>query len=196
MSRSAESQTARYFEDIYRENPDPWGFATSDFERAKYEATLHALSKARYRRAFEIGCSIGVFTRMLAPRCDRLLAVDAAEAPLAEARRRSADAPQVEVRRMRLPDEFPDGAFDLVVVSEVLYYLNRADVEAVARRVVGALQPGGDAVLVHWTGPHALPQPLTGDEASEVFIAAAGPVLRRARQERAPLYRLDLLRRD
>ena len=194
MSRPTESHSAGYFEDIYRENPDPWGFATSGYERAKYKATLGALPKDRYGRAFEIGCSIGVFTRMLAERCDRLLAVDAAEAPLAEARRRSADTPQVEVRRMRLPDEFPDGAFDLVVVSEVLYYLNGQDVKAVARRVAEALLPGGEAVLVHWTGPHALPQPLSGDEASEVFIAAAG--LSVARQERAETYRLDVLWRE
>ena len=196
MNRPAESHPASYFEAIYRENLDPWGFATSTYERAKYEATLRALPKARYGRAFEIGCSIGVFTRMLAERCERLLAVDAAEAPLKEVRRRCADAPQVEVRRMRLPDEFPDGAFDLVVVSEVLYYLNRDDVEAVARRVADALVPGGDAVLVHWTGPHALPQPLSGDEASEAFIAAAAPGLSVARRERAEAYRLDLLRRE
>lgn len=195
MSRPTRSHPPSYFEAIYAENPDPWNFAASAYERGKYEATLDALTRASYRRAIEIGCSIGVFTAMLAPRCESLLAIDAAAAPLAEARRRCAAFPQVEIALMSVPGEFPEGAFDLVVVSEVLYYLARADVERLARRAVEALEPGGEIVLVHWTGPHALPQPLTGDEAADAFIEAARPRLAIARQERAPEYRLDLLRR-
>lgn len=193
MTRRAErSLGAGYFEAIYARDPDPWRFATSGYEREKYAATLAALPRPRYARAFEIGCSIGVLTAQLAARCDRLLAVDAAETPLAAARAGCAGLPGVEFRRMAVPGQWPEGRFDLILLSEVVYYLDAADGVRLARRVARSLAPGGEALLVHWTGE--TDYPLSGDAAAEGFITAAGlPVIR---QQRAERYRLDLLRRS
>ena len=114
-----------YFDDVYRANPDPWGFTTSPYESGKYAATLAALPRPRYANAFEAGCSIGVLTARLAPRCNRLLAIDVSEDALAQARARCAAFPHVRLERRLLPGEFPDadGPFDLILVSEVGYYL-------------------------------------------------------------------------
>ncbi|RAI56136.1 SAM-dependent methyltransferase [Roseicella frigidaeris] len=189
--RPARSLGPDYFESIYAADADPWRFASSEYERAKYAATLAALPRPHYGRAFEIGCSIGVLTAQLAARCDSLLAVDLAEAPLAAARARCAGLPNVAFRRMAVPGDWPDGAFDLILLSEVVYYLDMADLARLAGRVAAALAPGGEALLVHWTGE--TDYPLSGDAAAEGFIAAAGlPVIR---QQRAEAYRLDLLRR-
>ncbi|NOG73136.1 SAM-dependent methyltransferase [Roseicella sp. DB1501] len=189
--RPGQSLDVAYFDAIYAADADPWRFASSDYERAKYAATLAALPRPHYARAFEIGCSIGVLTAQLALRCDALLAVDLAEAPLAAARARCADVPQVTFRRMAVPGDWPEGGFDLILLSEVVYYLDAADLARLASRVAGALHPGGEALLVHWTGE--TDYPLSGDAAAEGFIAAAGlPVIR---QQRAEAYRLDLLRR-
>ena len=68
-----------YFEALYASDPDPWRFASSDYERDKYAATLAALPRQLYRSGLEVGCSIGVLTAMLASRCRRLLAVDVAD---------------------------------------------------------------------------------------------------------------------
>ncbi len=193
MDRPTQSRPARYFEEIYARDPDPWDFTTSAYERAKYEATVTALPKPRYARGFEVGCSIGVLTRMLAARCDELLSVDAAETPLREARKRCADLAEVRFARMRLPDEAPDAKFDLVVLSEVLYYCTREDIGRIARILEKALAPGGDIVLVHWTAPHD--QPLDGDDAAEAFITAARDFTRVLKQDRTPQYRLDVLQR-
>ena len=57
-----------HFEDLYRRSADPWGFASSGYEAAKYAATLAALPRDRYARGLEVGCSIGVFTAALAGR--------------------------------------------------------------------------------------------------------------------------------
>ena len=65
-----------HFEKLYERNPDPWRFASSDYERMKYAATLEALPKERYARALDVGCSIGVFTAALAQRCDHLLGIE------------------------------------------------------------------------------------------------------------------------
>ena len=87
------------FEARYAANPDPWDFETSAYEHEKYERTLAALGDRRYGRAFEAGCSIGVFTAMLAERCDDLLAVDIAQAAVDAARERLAAVNHVRIER-------------------------------------------------------------------------------------------------
>jgi predicted TPR repeat methyltransferase len=113
------------FEARYAVDPDPWDFETSAYEHEKYERTLAALGDRHYGRAFEAGCSIGVFTQMLADRCDDLLAVDIAQAAVDAARERLAACEHVRVERRTLPGEWPAGPFDLVVCSELLYYWDR-----------------------------------------------------------------------
>ena len=192
MSRHPRSLTPDYFEARYAADPDPWRFATSDYERKKYAATLAALPRDRYAAALEVGCSIGVLTRELAARCDALLALDVVPEVLDAARARCADRPGVTFARMTVPGDWPDGRFDLILFSEVLYYLDRADLARLAGRVQGALAPGGDCVLVHWLGE--TDYPLTGDEAAEGFIAQAAAFAGVIHRERTAEYRLDVLR--
>jgi SAM-dependent methyltransferase len=187
----AGSVSSDYFARAYAEDPDPWRFASSLYEAAKYQATLDALPRSRYARAFEVGCAIGVLTRRLADRADRLLAVDVAPAALAQARARLADRGHVEVRRMAVPGEWPGGRFDLVVVSEVGYYLGAPDLARLRERCADAVGPGGHLVLVHWTGETDYPQ--TGDAVHEAFRADGR--WRPARAARRPAYRLDVLER-
>ena len=178
-----------YFDGLYAADPDPWRFATSGYERDKYAATLAALAARRFANALEVGCSIGVLTRALAPQCRVLLALDVAEAALHQARARCADLAQVRFERRHVPQDWPDGSYDLILLSEIVYYLSETDVDALADRVRGAITPGGAVLLVHWLG--LTNYPLSGDVASERLIARLGfaPV----RQRREPEYRLDLL---
>ena len=194
-SRPAASLTPAYFNALYARDPDPWGFETKLYERDKYAATLAALPRPHYGDALEVGCSIGVLTRNLAPRCDRLLALDAADAALQRARQRSADCPGVTFHQACVPQEWPAGHFDLILLSEVLYYFVPADLSRLAERVVDALRPGADVVLVHWLPYTDSDYPLAGDEAVEHFLRAAGDALRPVSASRTELYRLDVLRR-
>ncbi len=185
-----------YFDDVYRANDDPWSFETSDYERRKYAATLAALSKQRYRSAFEIGCSIGVLTQQLADRCDQLLAVDASELPLAKARQRLANRPTVRLEQMAIPVDFPKGPFDLILVSEVGYYLSLDDLTIARQCMIDSLETGGDLLLVHWT-PFVHDYPLTGDAVHDFFSQAAESdgLLEHRLGQRADTYRLDLFRK-
>jgi len=197
LNQDKQSLPPSYFDDVYGANLDPWGFETSPYERDKYTATLAALPRTRYRRAFEIGCSIGVLTERLAPRCDSLLSVDVSAAALARARERCRDLPGVTFRLMRVPEEFPDGAFNLILVSEVGYYWSRDDLARARRLIVARLEHGGHLLLVHWT-PYVPDYPLTGDEVHDSFLAyaaQAGSGLRHLRGDRAAQYRLDLFER-
>lgn len=184
-----QSWPPEVFDRLYARDLDPWKF-DSPYEQQKYAATLAALPASRFASAFEIGCSVGVLTRQLALRCDALLAVDVADAALDVARRACAGLPQVRFRRMQIPGDWPEGEFDLILLSEVLYFLAPGDLARAASMTAASLRPGGAALLVNWTGPTN--SPCTGDEAATLFIAAA-PQLALTRQHREPQYRLDLL---
>ena len=181
-----------YFDEIYARNNDPWNFESKPYEHQKYAATLDHLPRERYQSALELGCSIGVFTAMLAPRCARLLALDVAEIPLQKARARCADFPHVEFRRATLPGEFPDGNFDLMVMSEVGYYFAMPDLRALQTRIRRALQPGGDLVLVHYL-PDVPDYPLSGDEVHDAFFGV--DELEHLSGFRSERYRFDAWRR-
>lgn len=141
----------KYFDEMYRDSDDPWGFTTRWYEERKYRLTLASLPKQRYRNAFEAGCSIGVFTELLADRCDRLLAVDLSERATAIAAGRLASvADRVQVQARDFVDDWPNGTFDLIVLSEVLYYLDPAQFETVLKRSLETLTDDGDLVAVHW----------------------------------------------
>ncbi|HEV7478829.1 MAG TPA: class I SAM-dependent methyltransferase [Roseiarcus sp.] len=193
MSGQRETLRPDYFDALYTADPDPWKFAASPYERDKYEITLEAMPKARYRSALEVGCSIGVLTRSLASRCGTLIAIDAAQAPLLEARRRCDDLPGVRFEHMFVPDQWPDGAFELILLSEVVYYLSRDDVGRLAARVSNSLAKGGSVILVHWTGP--TDYPLSGDEAAALFIERIGPGYVVNRADQYAEFRLDVLSR-
>ncbi len=183
----------RYFEALYAADADPWRFATSNYEKRKYARSMAALARARYGAGLEIGCSIGVMTRHLAQRCETLLAVDIAEAPLMAARRRCAGMPSVRFDRMKVPGDWPSGPFDLIVLSEVVYYLDEEDVAFLARRLEETLAGAGDVLMVHWTGP--TDYPLSGDRAAELLIERIASFAQVLTQERTQNFRLDLLRR-
>lgn len=192
MSRFTQSMPASYFDALYAGDADPWRFASSDYEREKYAATLDALPRPRYASALEIGCSIGVLTRQLAGRCDALLSLDIVERALDQARERCRDLPHVGFARMGVPGDWPEGRYDLILLSEVVYYLDREDVARLAARVAGALDDEADILMVHWLGPTNYS--LGGDEAAECFTAAAASFAHPQAQARTEHYRLDLLR--
>ena len=191
------SLSPAYFDDVYRAKADPWDFASSPYEAAKYRATLAALPKDVYQDGFEAGCSIGVLTEQLAARCTRLLAVDVNEVALAQARARCARLENVRLERCQLPGDFPAQDFDLIVLSEVGYYLAMNDLLDLRARCFSQLRPGGHLLLVHWTPP--VPDyPLTGDQVHETFLQAATgatPAWRQVAARREAQYRLDVLER-
>lgn len=185
------SLAPEYFDRLYTASADPWEFESNAYEAAKYAATLAALPCPVYARALELGCSIGVLTRQLAGRCQRLLATDVSAAALARARERCAGLGHVEFERRDLANSFPAGGFDLILVSEVGYYFSPADLEILRGNIAAALAPGGHLLLVHFTGETNYPQ--TADAVHACFLAWEGPAWQRASSHRADRYRLDLL---
>jgi trans-aconitate methyltransferase len=156
------------FESRYRADPDPWGYETSEYERDKYAATLAACGDGPFSDALELGASIGVFSELLAPRCERLTTIDAAPTAVAAARRRLAGARHVRVIEGRIPDAIPARRFDLVVASEILYYLSAGELDATLARLESCMAPGARLVAVHWR-PAGPERPLDAEFAHRVL---------------------------
>ena len=184
-----------HFEAFYARGPDPWHFATSPYEAAKYDATLSALPRDRYSKAFEVGCSVGVFTGKLAERCDELLAIEPVVEALEAARVLNAGRSWVRFSPAFIPANWPDERFDLVILSEVLDYLGGADLAQVAECLFHSVEPAGDVVLVHWVGKKGSPS-AKPTESSEILIEATKGFLRPLVQHRNADYRLDVLHRE
>ena len=188
----AESLSRKYFEDVYAAREDPWNFAASEYEKTKYQETLGTLDRERYGCALEIGCSIGVQTEMLAARCEHLTAIDISEQALEKARLRCRNLHNVQFFRMAVPDEYPEGTFELSILSEVGYYLAKPDLVRLAERIAKQSRGDGELLLVHWL-PFVPDYPLTGDEVHELFLGR--DEWTRVASARREQFRIDLLRK-
>ncbi|MFI7583766.1 PIG-L family deacetylase [Kocuria sp. M1N1S27] len=144
---------AAVFDEVHRGDGDPWRVDSSWYERRKRSVTLAALPRSRYRRALEVGCSLGALTAELADRADSVLAADASGVAAERARHRLADRPGVRVEQRRLPEQWPPGTFDLVVLSETGYFLDAAQLTGLLDRVAGTLEADGHLLLCHWRHP-------------------------------------------
>ena len=141
------------FDAYYRADPDPWEVGTSAYEQRKRAVVLASLRRPRYAAAWDPACGTGHLTADLAARCDRVVASDASGAAAVIARERCAGL-AVSVDHRALPEAPVDPTFapDLLVVSEVFYYLPdqvRAATVALLDRVAA---PDAELVCVHWDG--------------------------------------------
>lgn len=180
-----------YFNRMYADDPDPWGFGSRWYERRKYTLTLAALPRKRYRRAFEPGCSIGVLTEQLAGRVDELVAWDLHPTTARRAAVRLEPLPHVTVEEAAIPGQWPDGTFDLIVLSEVAYYLDGDALERLVRRLDDEIPLGGELVAVHWTGPTDYPQTAAQVHDGLSAIRGLDPYVSHADRQ----FRLDVWRR-
>jgi len=158
---------------LHREEADPWGVDSRWYEERKRALTCAVLPRARFGSGLELGCSTGTLAAALADRCDTLVAVDSSPSAVATARARLAPRTRVSVEQLDLPSQWPDGTFDLVVVSELGYFLSPADLELLVDRAAGSLAVGGVLVLCHWRHP-VVGWPLGGPAVHEMFRLRLG----------------------
>ncbi len=146
---------AETFDRLFAHSDDPWGFRTRWYEERKRHLTLASLPARRYRCGYEPGCANGELSAALATRCDQLLVSDIAEAAVALARQRLAEWPHARAFRAMVPLEWPDEPLDLVVISELGYYLAGDALGAFADKARASLSEGGTLLACHWRHPIA-----------------------------------------
>jgi SAM-dependent methyltransferase len=142
-----------YFEAMFAGNDDPWSFRSRWYEARKRAMTLASLPRPRYGHAYEPGCAIGELSGQLATRCDRLLVSDGTPRAVDLARDRLGGIAHVEVIQAWVPDDWPTEAFDLIVISELGYFLTPDALDDLIGKVRGSLQPGGTVLACHWRRP-------------------------------------------
>ncbi|MDT5145055.1 MAG: hypothetical protein QOI79_4422 [Mycobacterium sp.] len=161
---------------MYSQSGDPWELGTRWYEQRKYAITLAMLPKDRYAHAFEPGCSVGVLTALLTQRCGRVTATDVAAAALANAERRLRDSgrcDQVTLLRQSVDEPWPPDPFDLLVLSEIGYYLPPDALRGILDRQCPRLAVGASVIAAHWRHP-VDDYLMSGDQVNEVVAATTG----------------------
>lgn len=183
---------AAHFASLYAHDGDPWHVRSSTREEEKRQSALAVLGDRRFASGLEIGCGEGHLTARLAERCRTMLGIDLDPAIVRRAVERNGEHPHLSFRQGRLPGAFPEGRFDLVVVSEALYYLCEAELRHLAFAVNAATQPGAHILLIDYLG--VTDTPLSGADAADVFIACLGTGWQADTHDRS-WFRIDLLQR-
>lgn len=181
---------------------DPWKY-TSPYQQSKYEQTLKLLPSSPIARALEIGCAEGYLTVSLAARVDHLIAADISQIALARASKSCTVHKQENVSFVRLDlnkDPLPSNC-ELIVCSEVLYYVSGQTLQAVAHKLVNALTIGGYLLVAHANRVEHEPDRTKFDwlPFGAEFISstlANTDSLRLVRELRTPHYYIQLFQRD
>ena len=185
----AESTTAAsFFEAKYKDERDPWRFASSPYELGRYDATIRALEPGRYRAAFEPGCSVGVLTARLAALCDAVEAIDFSPTAVSSARERCAGLPNVRIACMSLPERLPVEGFDLIVLSEIGYYFKAPEWSQLSSDLITPMLRGSTLLATHWLGTSA-DHCIGGDEVHAIL--SQNGALRLEHSDRQESFRID-----
>jgi SAM-dependent methyltransferase len=142
-----------HFDALFSADDDPWRYRSRWYEERKRALTLACLPERRWRHGFEPACANGELSALLATRCERLLVCDGAATAVALSRARLAGQAHVEVRHASVPQQWPAEPFDLIVLSEFVYYLEPDAVDALAARALKSLHAGGAVIACHWRRP-------------------------------------------
>jgi SAM-dependent methyltransferase len=158
MERAESHARARqFFEQLWSQG-DYWELETSPFEAARYDALLAVLGPRRLARVLEIGCGAGAFTRRLAAIADEIVALDVAPSAIARAQASPPGPATVRfaVANIMDYDLRAAGPFDLIVMTETIYYLGWLysffDVAWLALELFAATAPGGRLLLADTLG--------------------------------------------
>lgn len=180
------------FFDHFFDDGDPFGFDRNPEEQLKFDGTLDVCGEGPLGRVLELGCAVGSFTELLAPRAADVLALDVSQSAVDQVAERMREHPNVRAKAMAIPAEFPEETFDLVVASDVLYYLSVEELRRCLARIEDSLADGGAFVAVHYVP--RMGSVLNGDEAHDLL--ASHTTLRHVLAERTEfgagrIYRVD-----
>jgi trans-aconitate methyltransferase len=176
------------------EDAHRWRFDALSSVRDRDTAVLDALPRVRYRRALELGSGIGALTERLQTRCDTLHCVEPSATARARALHRCRPFPHVRFPSVQVPDAWPEGTFDLTLLSGLACHWSPEALELAQRRLLEHLEPGGHLVLVHWSG-QTRDMRVSGHEAHDAFRRLTPQRLRHLRGEMDATWRLDVFER-
>lgn len=141
---------SEYFNKMYHRDDDPWGYNQLWYEQRKKQICLAVLTQPRYGLVLEMGCSNGHLSEHLAQRADQLICMDVSDQAVQLATQRLQVYSHVEVQNKKLPEAFPEHRFDLIVISEVAYYLSMTELNQLIECLKTHLSENGEILCCHW----------------------------------------------
>ncbi len=187
-----EPVAADHFEGMFRKSPDPWGYDTETYEADRFARTIAALGGKRFEHALELGCGNGALTSRLVDHCDAIVATDVSHAALEVAATRLAGHASVMLIQGQLPQDVPHGTFDLIVMSDMLYYLGLLGVARLMSKLQDRAAPNCQMVITNYLGETECV--LSGEMAAEIALAHL-PGWTKIMAERTDRLRIDVLDR-
>ncbi|RZA13795.1 MAG: class I SAM-dependent methyltransferase [Proteobacteria bacterium] len=164
----AASTDRQYFQKLYEASVDPFHNWRNEYEDSKRAQALSLLQKAFYPTAFEPGCGNGALSLDLSERCGHLSSVDWSSDALRAASLHCAGVANIDFSEMDFPAALPQKTFDLLIVSELLYYFSEMRLKKFFHSIPEIVKPGGEVMLIHWRGASD-DYPSTGDAVHEEF---------------------------
>lgn len=143
---------AEHFEELFASDPDPWSYRSDFEEMRRHRLLLAMLDSPIYERTFEPACATGTLTALLAQRSKELVAWDGSANAIRHARTLLSELPNVHVESRTIPSSWPDGKFNLIVLSDFLYYLPANEITKVALAARSSVAPSGMILSCHWRG--------------------------------------------
>ena len=169
ISNQSAAYLESYFDALYNDNTDPWQYQTRWYEKRKRDMCLAILPQSQYNNAIELGCGNGVLSELLAQRCQALVSIDGNHQAVQLAKARLSELPHAKVIQGVIPnslltlentlsDTYPlssdtptrESPFDLIVISEILYYLSPNDIDTIITWTQQNLAIGGTLLCCHW----------------------------------------------
>jgi len=97
------------------------------------------------RAILEVGCGHGTYTKYLAERAERVVALDIDESFVAAARRATQGAKNVQVRCADATTEAFDTGFDTAIMLDVLEHIEQQ--QEMLKKLHAVLKPGGSVIV-------------------------------------------------
>ena len=158
-----------YFDNLYADNNDPWDYENRWYEKRKRQICLSLLPSENYASILEVGCSNGVFSEYLAARCQKLTCIDGNATAVQLAQNRLKHLAHVHVLQQQIPVQWPQQKFDLIVISEIAYYLSHSELLQLSKLAEQSLTAQGMILCCHWRYPIA-GFALTGAQVHELLM--------------------------
>ncbi len=169
INSQSAAYSESYFDALYNDNSDPWQYQTRWYEKRKRDICLAILPQSHYNNAIELGCGNGVLSELLAQRCLSLVSIDGNQRAVQLAKARLEEVFHVKVIQGVIPNDLitlktsimddyhlsddtstNKPLFDLIVISEILYYLSPNDIDMVIAWTQQNLAMGGTLLCCHW----------------------------------------------
>jgi LmbE family N-acetylglucosaminyl deacetylase len=188
----SEAVPRSHFDAMFQKSSDPWGYDSVAYEADRFRRTIAALDGKHFESALELGCANGALTAQLINCCTTLVATDTAQAALDAARKRLSGRNGVDFRLGKLPDDLPEGRYDLIVLSDMLYYLGLQGVVRLMALLQTRAKPVCRIVMTNYLGETDCA--LSGEMAAEIALAHASgwAIVHASRTEQL---RIDVLER-